>query len=176
LSAIGPILHSAVAWILLVVAAQRLGELVLASANTRRLLAEGAREVGRAHYPLIIALHASWLVAIALTTPLDARPNWLLLGVFVVLQGLRVWVVATLGRYWTTRVITLDGAPLVRSGLFRVVRHPNYLVVIAEIAVLPLVFNDWPVAIIWSLANAVLLTHRMRVESRALATRAALGA
>jgi methyltransferase len=168
-------LRSPVLWILALVAGQRLGELVLAEHNTRLLLAEGGREVGRRHYPLIIALHGAWLAAIAMTTPLATQPNWILIGVFVVLQALRVWVVATLGRYWTTRIITID-APLVRSGPFRFVRHPNYLIVTAEIAVLPLAFGDWVVAIVWSLANAALLFHRIRVERRALAPREALRA
>jgi methyltransferase len=171
----GAMLRSPLVWLLALVALQRLGELALAGANTRRLLAAGGREVGRGHYPLIVALHGSWLAAMALTTPLDARPNWLLIGVFVLLQAARVWVIVTLGSYWTTRVITIDGAPLVRSGPFRFVRHPNYLIVIAEIAVLPLAFDNWPVALLWSLANAALLAHRIRVESRALADRAAIG-
>jgi methyltransferase len=168
-------LRSPVLWTLALVAGQRLGELMLAEHNTRRLLADGGREVGRRHYPLFVALHGTWLVAIAMTTPLATLPNWPLIGVFIVLQALRLWVVLTLGRYWTTRIISID-APLVRSGPFRLVRHPNYLVVAAEIAVLPLAFGNWPVAIIWSLANAALLFYRIRVETRALAPREALRA
>jgi methyltransferase len=160
-------------WILGLVAAQRLAELVLASINTRRLMARGAREVGRAHYPLFVFLHGSWLIAIALTTPGDARPSWPLIGVFVVLQLLRVWIIATLGPYWTTRVITLDGAPLVRTGPFRFLRHPNYWVVAGEVAILPMAFGDWPVALVWSVLNAILLRHRIHVETAALASRAA---
>jgi len=158
-------------WILGLVVIQRLVELVVANRNTARLLARGAREVGAAHYPLFILLHASWLVAIALTTPLDRQPIWPLIGVFALLQGLRIWVVTTLGPYWTTRVITLDDAPLVRRGPFRLVRHPNYWVVCGEIAVLPLAFGDWPVALVWTLLNAMLLTHRIRVETAALRPR-----
>lgn len=158
-------------WILALVVLQRLGELVVANRNTARLMARGAREVGAAHYPLFILLHASWLVAIALTTPLDRQPNWPLIGVFVLLQGLRIWVVTTLGPYWTTRVITLDDAPLVRKGPFRLVRHPNYWVVCGEIAVLPLAFGNWPVALVWTLLNAILLRHRIRVETEALGSR-----
>jgi methyltransferase len=165
------ILHNALFWILGLVAAQRLLELALASFNTRRLLQRGGREVGRAHYPLFVLLHASWLIAIALTTPVAARPFWPLVWAFAGLQMLRVWVIATLGPYWTTRVITLDGAPLVRSGPFRFLRHPNYWVVVGEIAVLPLAFGDWPIAIVWSILNAVLLRHRMGVETRALSAR-----
>jgi methyltransferase len=170
---ISVLLHSPLVWILSLVAAQRLAELALAASNTRRLLARGAREVGRAHYPLFVLLHASWLVAIAVTTPIDRQPYWPLIGVFIVLQLLRVWVVATLGPYWTTRIITLDEAPIVRRGPFRLVRHPNYCVVVAEIAVLPLAFGNWPVALIWTILNALLLRHRIRVEMGALSEREA---
>lgn len=161
-------------WVLAFVVLQRLAELVWASRNTRRLLARGAQEHGARHYPLFVLLHASWLIAIALTVPADTAPNWPLLGLFVLLQLGRVWVIATLGPYWTTRIITLDGAPLVRRGPFRFLRHPNYWVVTAEIAVLPLAFGAWPVAVIWSLFNAVLLRHRIRIEEMALQPRAGL--
>jgi methyltransferase len=170
---ISTLLHSPLVWTLSLVAAQRLVELALAASNTRRLLARGGREVGRAHYPLFVLLHASWLVAIAVTTPLDRQPYWPLIAVFIVLQLIRVWVVATLGPYWTTRIITLDEAPIVRRGPFRFVRHPNYCVVVAEIAVLPMAFGDWPVALTWTLLNALLLRHRIRVEMGALSAREA---
>lgn len=160
-------------WILGLVILQRLGELVLASTNTRRLLARGGREIGRAHYPLFILLHASWLIAIAFTTPLARTPIWPLIGLFALLQLARVWVIANLGPYWTTRVITVDDAPVVRSGPYRFIRHPNYWVVVGEIAVLPLAFHDWAVALIWSALNAVLLRHRIAVESAALSPRTA---
>jgi methyltransferase len=173
---IAALVHSPLVWILALVAAQRLVELMVAASNTRRLLARGAREVGRAHYPLFVLLHASWLVAIVLTTPLDRQPYWWLIGVFIVLQLLRVWVVATLGPYWTTRIITLHAAPIVRGGPFRFVRHPNYWVVVGEIAVLPLAFGNWPVALIWTLLNALLLRHRIRVEMGALSNREARAA
>jgi methyltransferase len=162
---------SPVVWIVALVALQRLGELVVARRNTAALLARGGREIGRGHYPLFILLHASWLVAILVATPLGRAPNWGLIGVFVVLQLLRVWVIATLGPYWTTRVITLDGAPIVRTGPFRFVRHPNYWIVVGELAVLPLAFGDVWIAVIWSGLNALLLRHRISVEMAALAPR-----
>lgn len=158
-------------WILLFVVVQRLAELVWAARNTRRLLARGAVEIGARHYPLFVLLHASWLIAIAVTVPAETPPSWPLLGVFALLQCLRMWVVATLGPYWTTRIITLADAPLVRQGPFRFMRHPNYAVVTAEIAVLPLAFGAWPVALLWSIANALLLRHRIRVENGALQQR-----
>ncbi len=162
---------STVTLILVLVALQRLGELAYAQRNTRRLLASGAIEIGRSHYPLFILLHASWLLTLFVAVPSDVPIDWPLLAIFVVLQALRLWVVATLGPYWTTRVITLPGAPLVRSGPFRFVRHPNYLVVIGEIAVLPLVFGAWGIALVFSLLNLALLAWRIRIEEQALAPR-----
>jgi len=153
--------------ILALVTLQRLGELWLSNRNTRRLLAQGAHEAGRGHYPLIIAVHALWLAALwwlAPDRPVD--PFWLAL--FVLLEIGRIWVIATLGRRWTTRIIVLPQAPLVRKGPYRFVDHPNYLVVIGEIAVLPLVFGLWQVAAVFSALNAAVLAIRIREETRAL--------
>lgn len=158
-------------WVLALVAVQRLAELALAQHNTRLLLAQGAREIGAGHYGLFILLHASWLLALAVFVPLETVPSWPLLAVFVVLQALRVWVVASLGRFWTTRIITLDGAPLVRRGPYRWLRHPNYWVVVGEIAILPLAFGAWPIALAWSVLNALLLCHRIRAENAVLRAR-----
>jgi methyltransferase len=155
----------------LLVAAQRLGELVYARRNESRLRTRGAVESGARHYPLFILLHGAWLLAVFLLIPVDQVPSWPLLGLFLLLQAARVWVVATLGPYWTTRVLSLPGAPLVRRGPYRWVQHPNYLIVTAEIAVLPLAFGAWWIAIAFSLANALLLYHRIGVEEQALAGR-----
>lgn len=163
---------SAIQWVLALVLVQRGGELVLAARNTGRLKAIGAVEVGARHYPLFILLHGSWLLALLLLVPADRQPDWRLLGLFLLLQLARVWVVLSLGRFWTTRVITLPGAPLVRRGPYRWLQHPNYLVVIGEIAALPLAFGAWTIALIWSVLNALLLWHRIRLENRALAERA----
>jgi len=157
--------------IIALVALQRLAELVYAERNTRALLAQGAVEVGRAHYPLIVAVHAAWLIAIVVLLPRDLHMNFVLLAVFVVLQGLRVWVLATLGPYWTTRIITLKDAPLVRRGPYRLIRHPNYAVVVGEIAVLPLVFGEVWVAVLFTILNAAVLALRIRQENEALAAR-----
>ncbi len=163
------------AWVIIgLVALQRLAELVYAEHNTRALLARGAVEIGRAHYPLIVATHLAWIVAIVLAWPHPPPIYWLPLAAFIVLQLLRVWVLATLGPYWTTRIITLPGAPLVKRGPYRFIRHPNYTVVIGEIAVLPLVFGEWKIAIAFSLLNAAVLTLRIREEERALTARRAL--
>lgn len=157
--------------VLAFVVAQRLAELAWSARNTRRLRARGATEVGAKHYPLFVLLHGSWLIALALTVPAETPPHWPLLGIFALLQLLRIWVVATLGPYWTTRIITLETAPLVRHGPFRWLRHPNYAVVAGEIAVLPLAFGAWQIALVWSLLNALLLWHRIRIETGALQPR-----
>jgi methyltransferase len=168
-------MHTLVTVIIALVVVQRLAELVYAERNTRALLARGAVEIGRAHYPLIVALHAAWLVAIVVFLPRDPYfVNFTLLGVFIVLQLLRVWVLATLGPYWTTRIITLEGAPLVRGGPYRFVRHPNYLVVASEILVLPLVFGEVWVAAVFTVLNALVLALRIREEEQALAARRSL--
>ncbi len=156
------------------VAVERLAELWHARRNTRALLAAGGVEMGRSHYPFMVALHGGWLLAILMTVPPDAHVSWALLIVFAALQGLRLWVLASLGRFWTTRVITLPDAPLVRRGPYRFLRHPNYLVVAAEIAVLPLAFGAWPVAAVFSGLNAILMTIRISTEDQALAPRRAL--
>lgn len=153
--------------IMALVTLQRLGELVIARRNTARLLARGAVEHGAGHYPAMIALHASWLAALWLSV--SGRPvNLVLLALFGVLQLLRVWVLSVLGPRWTTRIIVLPGAPLVARGPFRWISHPNYSVVIAEIAVLPLAFGLVWIALVWTLLNAAMLYVRVGAEARAL--------
>lgn len=153
--------------ILALVTAQRLGELALARRNTRRLLARGGVETGAAHYPLIVGLHAAWLAGLwALGWDLRVGAAWLAL--YPGLQVLRLWTLASLGDRWTTRVLTVPGEPLVRRGPYRFVSHPNYLVVVGEIAVLPLVFGLPLYALVFSLANASLLAVRIAAENAAL--------
>jgi methyltransferase len=153
--------------ILVLVTLQRLGELWLSNRNTRRLLARGAHEVAPGHYPLIVAVHASWLAALWWYAPGHAVDAFFL-GIFILLQLARVWVIATLGERWTTRIIILPDAPLVARGPYRFVNHPNYLVVTGEIAALPLAFGLWEIALIWSVFNTAILAIRIREESRAL--------
>jgi methyltransferase len=160
--------------LILLVAAQRVGELALARRNTKALKARGAVEIGARHYPLIVALHAAWLVAVTACLPSPPAVNIWFLAAYLAVQALRVWTLLSLGPYWTTRIITLPGAPLVRRGPYRFVRHPNYLVVSLEIALLPLVFGEIIVAIVFSLLNAAALACRIRQEDKALAARRTL--
>jgi methyltransferase len=163
--------NAVAAVVVALVALERLAELWYARRNTLALIEAGGVEVGGGHYPLMVALHAGWLVAILATVPSDAAVSVPLLALFAILQGFRAWVLLSLGRYWTTRVITLPGVPLVQRGPYRFLRHPNYLVVAAEIVVLPLAFGDWGVALVFSALNAALLTWRISVEDQALAPR-----
>ncbi len=148
---------------------QRLVELAVARINTRRLLTAGGVEHGAGHYPLMVALHVAWLVCLTVFVPADAALDPLLFVLFLVLQAAREWVIASLGRDWTTRVIAVPGAPLVNRGPYRWLRHPNYLVVVAEIALVPLIAGAWEVAVAFTIANAGLLWHRIRIENAALA-------
>lgn len=154
--------------ILALVILQRLSELVIARRNTARLLEQGAVEAAPEHYPLIVGLHAAWLIGLWFLA-YDRAPDMIWLVVFIILQGLRVWVLMTLGPRWTTRIIVLKDAPLVAEGPFRFVSHPNYCVVVAELMVLPLVFGLFWYGAVFSILNAIVLTIRIRAENRALA-------
>jgi methyltransferase len=153
--------------ILAYVTLERLAELVLARSNTKRLLANGAKEHGPGHYPFIVAVHVLWLGSLWLLAT-GRSPDMFWLAMYVILQAARLWVLATLGPRWTTRIIVLRGEDLVKEGPYRFVNHPNYWVVIGEIAVLPLVFGLPWVALIFTLLNAAVLAIRVREENRAL--------
>ena len=155
-------------FILGLVTAQRAGELVLSHYNTRRLLARGAVEVAARHYPLMVAVHAGWLIALWVfghDRPIDIAA----LMFYLLLQGLRLWVMQTLGPRWTTRIIVLPGQPLVKAGPYRYLAHPNYAVVAGEIAVLPLALGLPWLAALFTMLNAAVLAIRIRAENRALA-------
>jgi methyltransferase len=164
----------AVELVLIYVIAARLIELLLAYSNSRRLRAAGAIEHGRSHYPLIVALHACWIAAFWFCVPRDQPPQLFLLGLFALLQLARIWVIASLGQYWTTRILTLPGTPLVRRGPYRFIRHPNYLVVALEIPTLFGAFHAWGLALGFGLANLAILYWRIRTENQALAPRRSL--
>ena len=147
---------------------QRLSELWLSRRNEARLKLRGAVEAGANHYPLMVALHVAWLGTLWLLA-WNLEPNILLVAAFLALQPLRYWVIATLGDRWTTRVFVIPGASMVRHGPYRFFSHPNYLIVVLEIALLPLAFGLTWVAILFSVLNAGLLVWRTRIEQRALA-------
>jgi methyltransferase len=159
--------------VLALVTLQRLLELVVSARHEVRLRARGAYEVGREHYPFMVALHAAWLVGLWVFA-LPQAANWWLVGAYGLVQVARYWVISTLGERWTTRILVLPGAALVRSGPYRILRHPNYAVVVTEIALLPLAFGLLAYAIVFSILNATVLMWRIRVENRALAATASV--
>lgn len=153
--------------ILSLVTLERGAELVLAQRNTAALLARGGHEAGAGHYPPVVALHAAWLAGLWLLAP--GRPvSWPFLLIFLALQPARAWVLATLGRRWTTRIVVVPGERLVSAGPYRFLRHPNYAIVVGEIATLPLAFGLVWYALLFSLANAGILWLRIRAEDEAL--------
>jgi methyltransferase len=153
--------------ILSLVTLSRIFELPFARANTQRLLRTGGREVAQGHYPLIVLLHAGWLASLWWLAP--SRPVSLpLLAILALVECARIWVIVSLGKRWTTRIIIVPGEKLVTRGPYKYLNHPNYAVVIAEIALLPLVFGLWRVALLFTLLNAAILTIRIREENRAL--------
>jgi len=159
------------AWAVLLIAyvfLQRIAELAIAQRNTRRLIKEGAHEFGRRGYPLFIALHSAWLISIVIFAVPNSQPNILLLVLFALTQALRYWALFTLGRYWTTRLISSPSFPRIRKGPYRFFPHPNYLVVVAEIILVPLLLNEKTVAIVFTVLNAALLLWRIRMENRVL--------
>jgi methyltransferase len=155
-------------FILALVTLQRAAELVISSRNTEKLRARGAFEVAPRHYPLIVMVHAAWLISLWIFGH-DRPVNVMALLIYVVLQGFRIWVMWTLGARWTTRIIVLPGEPLVRRGPYRLLPHPNYAVVAGEIALLPLVLGLPLLTLIFTVLNAAVLAIRIRAENRALA-------
>ncbi len=145
---------------------QRLAELVLAASNTKRLLENGAREFGAGHYPFMVAIHVAWIAALVTFGAGNAiSTGWLV--VFIILQFLRVWVLVSLGRRWTTRII-VTGEPLIKQGIYAYVRHPNYWVAFAEIVVAPLVLGLYWVAAVFAVLKVAILYVRINAEDKAL--------
>jgi len=150
---------------------QRVAELCWARHNERRLVAAGGTEYGRPHLMALVLLHAAWLAGMWILAS-DHSVNVLFFAFFVVLQAARFWVLLTLGRRWTIRIIAVPGERLVVSGPYRYLRHPNYAVVIGEIAVVPLALGLPLYALVFSILNAVVLAIRIPAENAALSANA----
>jgi methyltransferase len=164
--AIGP---AQVAALLILI--QRGAEEAYSARNTRVLLARGAREEGAGYYPVVAVAHLSWIASLFFLIPADARPIWPLIGLYVVLQAARYWVIATLGPYWTHRIITIDEAPIVSAGAYRFLKHPNYAITIAETLLLPVAFSAVALALIMTAIWIAVLSYKIRLEDAALAMR-----
>lgn len=165
--------RAAYAGLVALVGLERLAELAVSTRNGRAAFAAGGVESGQRHYPVMVALHTGLLAGCVAETYVLRRPfspvvAAAALGATAAAQALRWWCIATLGRQWNTRVIVIPGASLVRRGPYRYLHHPNYVAVVAEGIALPLVHGAWMTASAFSVANAVLLRERLRVENRAL--------
>lgn len=152
---------------------ERLFELALSARNARRVMAEGGREVGQAHFKVMTVLHTAFLMSCVAEVVLLERPfpgalGWIALAGAIVAQALRYWAVATLGYRWNTRIIFLPDVAPVTSGPYRFVRHPNYVAVILELAAVPLIHGAYLTAIVFTVANAAMLYVRIRAEEVAL--------
>lgn len=159
--------------LVLAVGVERLAELVVAKRNLAWALARGGRETGFSHYPVMVVLHTGLLAGCLLEVWLADRPflpglGWPMFAVVLASQALRWWCIRTLGPQWNTRVVVVPGMPLVQGGPYRLFKHPNYVAVVAEGLALPLVHTAWITALVFTVANAVLLTVRIRIENRAL--------
>ncbi len=155
----------------LLILIQRGAEELYSIRNTRALLAQGAREEGARYYPVVAIAHLSWIAGLFFLIPPDAQPTWLLIGLYIALQAVRYWVIATLGPYWTHRIITTDDAPLVSSGAFRFLKHPNYAITVAETLLLPSAFSAFDLGLIMTAIWVAVLSFKIQLEDAALATR-----
>ncbi|HYJ55085.1 MAG TPA: isoprenylcysteine carboxyl methyltransferase family protein [Mycobacterium sp.] len=158
---------------ILLVGAERLVELAVSRRNASWSFANGGREFGRRHYPAMVSMHALLLVSCAVEVAAAHRPfipwlGWPMFAVVVASTVVRWWCVAVLGKHWNPRLIVIPGAPLVRRGPYRWLHHPNYTAVAAEVAALPLVHSAWLTALVFSLANALVLNVRIKAENGAL--------
>ncbi len=150
---------------------QRILEEIYSSANTKRLLAEGAQEAGAEYYPVVAATHLGWIASLFLLVSPNANIIWPLLMLYALLQVARYWVMGTLGRYWTHRIITLPDAPVVNRGPYKYIRHPNYVITLLETFLLPLAFGAWGLALIMTAIWAAVLHYKILLEDAALANR-----
>ena len=155
----------------LLILVQRGLEEIHSARNTRALLAQGAREEGASYYPVVAVAHLSWIASLFFLIPPNVQPSWPLLGLYVVLQAARYWVIATLGPYWTHRIITINQAPLVSSGAYRLLRHPNYAITVVETLLLPLAFSAVALGIIMTAIWVAVLSYKIQLEDATLAQR-----
>jgi methyltransferase len=158
---------------ILLVGAERLVELVVSRRNTKWSIAQGGMEFGRGHYPVMVSMHTLLLASCVVEVATAHRPfipwlGWPMLGVVVASTIVRWWCVAVLGKHWNPRLIVVPGAALVRRGPYRWLHHPNYAAVTAEVVALPLVHSAWITAIVFSIANALVLNVRIHAENIAL--------
>jgi methyltransferase len=157
--------------IALIILIQRGAEELYSARNTQALIAAGAREAGQSFYPVVATTHLAWIASLFFLIPATATASYLLAVVYIALQVVRYWIIATLGRFWTHRIFTLDNAPVVRRGPYGYVRHPNYAVTIAETFLLPMVFGALALGMIMGAVWTAVLAYKIKLEDEALSAR-----
>lgn len=148
----------------------RIGELILSRSNEKWLLQNGAIEYGQKHYPFIVALHVLFIVSLIVeySTTQTAYFSLFFLVIYLLLLAFKAWVLMSLGKFWNTKIYHISGIPLIKKGVYKYIKHPNYVIVIAEIAVIPLVFHLYYTAIVFTVLNAIMLSVRIKEENKVL--------
>lgn len=151
---------------------QRLSELYIARKNEKWLLSQGAVQYGQNHYPFIVALHTLFIVSIITEYILRGQPliSWFFLAIFIAVLLFKYWALSSLGKYWNTKIYRIPGVYPVKKGPYKFLKHPNYMQVVCEIAIIPLVFHLYYTAIIFTVLNAIMLTVRISVENKVWAS------
>jgi methyltransferase len=160
--------------IAVLVLCQRGAEELYSARNTRALIAAGAKEAGRSYYPVVATTHLAWIAGLFFLIPASATASYMLAAIYILLQGVRYWVIASLGRFWTHRIFTLKDAPITRRGPYRYFRHPNYAVTMAETFLLPAVFGALALGFIMGAVWTAVLAYKIELEDEALSARRAL--
>jgi methyltransferase len=147
---------------------QRISELFIAKRNEKWLLKQGAVEYGKAHYPFIVALHTLFIISIIAEYVLRGRPpiSWVFLILFLLVLSFKFWALLSLGKYWNTKIYRVPGVNPVKKGPYKFLKHPNYMEVVCEIAIIPLVFHLYYTSVIFTILNAAMLTVRIRAENK----------
>ena len=150
---------------------QRLSELYVSSKNEKWLLSNGAIEYGREHYPYIVLLHTLFIISLIAeyTWLADGAVNYFFIVLFFILIVIKIVVISTLGHYWNTKIYKVPGTRPVATGIYKYIKHPNYIIVICEIAIIPLAFHLYYTAVIFTILNAIMLTVRIKKENEVLA-------
>ena len=148
----------------------RIGELILSRRNEIWLLQNGAMEYGKKHYPYIVMLHVLFIISLIIeySTTQTASFSLFFLVLYLLLLAFKVWVITSLGKFWNTKIYHISGFPLIKNGVYKYIKHPNYLIVIAEIAIIPLVFHFYYTAIAFTVLNAIMLSVRIKEENKVL--------
>ena len=147
---------------------QRLSELLIAKRNEKWLLQQGAVQYGQGHYPFMVAMHTFFIISLILEYILrgDSQISWLFFVLFMVVLVFKFWALSSLGKYWNTKIYRIPGVSPVKSGPYKYLKHPNYIEVVCEIAIIPLVFHLYYTAILFALLNVAMLTVRIKEENR----------